>query len=78
MNETIIRFLQQQICATICCVDEQGKPWCFSCFYAFNREKKLLYFKSSADSYHSTLMKGNPFISGTILPDKLNRLLVKG
>lgn len=23
-------------------------------------------------------MKGDPFISGTILPDKLNRLLVKG
>src|SRR5674476_795832 len=78
MNETIIRFLQRQTCATICCIDEQGKPWCFSCFYAFNREEGLLYFKSSADSYHSVLMKKNPFIAGTILPDKLNTLLVKG
>ncbi len=78
MNETIIRFLQQQTCATICCVDEQGKPWCFSCFYAFNYEEGLLYFKSSADSHHSALMKKNPFIAGTILPDKLNTFLVKG
>ena len=78
MNENITRFLQQQTCATICCVDEQGKPYCFSCFYAFNIEKGLLYFKSSIDSHHSVLMKKNPFIAGTVLPDKLNSLLVKG
>ncbi len=78
MNEKIIQFLQQQTCATICCVDEQGRPYCFSCFYAFNIEKGLLYFKSSIDSHHSILMKKNPFIAGTVLPDKLNSLLVKG
>lgn len=78
MNENITRFLQQQTCATICCVDEQGKPYCFSCFYAFNIEEGLLYFKSSADSHHSVLMKKNPCIAGTVLPDKLNSLLVKG
>jgi len=78
MNETIIQFLQKQTCATICCVDEQEKPYCFSCFYAFNPEDGLLYFKSSANSHHSELMKKNPFIAGTILPDKLNKLIVKG
>lgn len=78
MNETIIRFLQRQTCSTICCVDEQGKAWCFCCFYAFNGEEGLLYFKSSADSHHSVLMEKNPFTAGTILPDKLNVLLVKG
>lgn len=78
MNEKIIRFLQQQTCATICFVDEQGKPYCFNCFYAFNHEHGLLYFKSPADSYHSRLMKTNPQIAGTILPDKLNTLLIKG
>src|SRR5665647_1153673 len=78
MNETIIRFLQRQTCATICCVDEQGNPYCFSCFYAFNREEGLLYFKSSAGSHHAALLKENPFIAGTILPDKLNKLLAKG
>jgi len=78
MNEIIIQFIQKQTCTTICCVDEQGKPWCFSCFYAFNCKEGLLYFKSSADSHHSALIKKNPFIAGTILPDKLNTLLVKG
>ena len=76
MNETIILFLQQQSSATICCVDEQGKPYCFSCFYAFNQQEGLLYFKSSADSHHSVLMKKNPFIAGTVLPDKLNKIIV--
>jgi len=78
MNEIIIQFIQKQTCATICCIDEQGKPYCFSCFYTFNPEEGLLYFKSSVDSHHSVLMKKNPLIAGTILPDKLNALFVKG
>lgn len=78
MNEKIIRFLQQQTCATICLLDQLGSPYCFNCFYAFNYEQGLLYFKSSADSYHSRLMKTNTQIAGTILPDKLNTLLIKG
>ena len=78
MNESIIRFIQRQTCATICCIDELGNPYCFSCFYAFKHESGLLYFKSSASSHHAMLMKKNPVIAGTILPDKLNTILVKG
>lgn len=78
MNENIINFLQQQTCATICCIDEQGKPYCFTCFYVFNEEEGLLYFKSSANSHHAGLMKKNRFIAGTVLPDKLNKVIVKG
>jgi uncharacterized protein YhbP (UPF0306 family) len=78
MNETIILFIQKQTCATVCCVDENNKPYCFSCFYAFNAEDGLLYFKSSSGAHHSSLIKKNAFIAGTVLPDKLNTLLVKG
>lgn len=78
MNEIIKQYIQKQTCATICCVDELNRPYCFNCFYAFNSEDGLLYFKSSADSHHAALMKKNPFIAGTILPDKLNTLAVKG
>ena len=78
MNENITRFLQQQTCATICCTHEDNKPYCFSCFYAFNYKDGLLYFKSSASSYHATQMKKNPFVAGSILPDKLSKLVVKG
>jgi uncharacterized protein YhbP (UPF0306 family) len=78
MNITISDFLKNQTCASICCIDEQGQPYCFTCFYAFHYEEGLLYFKSSANSHHSALMKLNPTIAGTILPDKLNKLQVKG
>ena len=78
MNETIIQFLKEQTSASICCVDETGKPYCFSCFYAFNSTAGLLYFKSSANSHHAGLMQENPFVAGTVLPDKLNKILIKG
>jgi hypothetical protein len=78
MNENIIRFIQKQTCTTLCCVDDQGNSWCFSCFYAFNSREVLLYFKSPDDTYHSTLIKKNPGVAGTILPDKLNKLSTKG
>lgn len=78
MNEIIIKFLQEQTCASICCVDKAGKPYCFSCFYAFNSHSGILYFKSSANSRHAGLMQDNPFVSGTVLPDKLNRINIQG
>ena len=78
INEAIIQFLQEQTCAGICCVERSGKPYCFSCFYAFNSVEGLLYFKSSANSHHAGLMKENPFVAGTILPDKLNKVFIKG
>jgi len=78
MNENISNFLHQQTCASVCCTDEQGHPYCFSCYYAFNSADGLLYFKSSANSRHATMLKSNPMVAGTVLPDKLNTLLVKG
>lgn len=78
MNEIIIHFLSQQTCATIGCSDEQGKPYCFNCFYAFNKEEALVYFKSSAETRHGQMMQKNKHVSGTVLPDKINKLIIKG
>lgn len=78
MNEKLIHYLQQQSCATICCVDEQGKPWCFSCFYIFNEAEGVLYFKSHDDALHSSILQKNPLVAGSVLPDKLNKLQIKG
>ena len=78
MNESIIQFLNGQTCATLCCIDKDGNPYCFSCFFAFNARQGLLYFKSSAKSWHASLIEKNPVIAGTVLPDKLNRLVIKG
>ncbi len=78
MSETIFLFAQKQKCASVCCIDEQGNPYCFSCFYAFNSKEGLMYFKSSADSLHTKLMTVKREIAGTILQDSLNLLAIKG
>lgn len=78
MNIAIREFISKQKCANICCVDGEGAPYCFSCFYACNNEDVVLYFKSSADTYHIKLITANPRIAGTILPDKLPVLALKG
>ena len=78
MNERIKNFISKQACASICCIDEEGRPYCFSCFYAFNPDEMMLYFKSSVDSHHSGLLKKNPVIAGTIVTDKINLFQIKG
>ena len=78
MNESIIQFLNGQTCASLCCIDKEGNPYCFSCFFAFNDADGLMYFKSSEKSLHACLIARNPVIAGTVLPDKLNRIVIKG
>lgn len=77
MDRIISEFIKKQRVATVCCVDEQGYPYCFSCFYAYGVEG-LLYFKSSTDTNHLQLLLKNNRVAGTIMPDKLNVLAIKG
>ncbi|HQW83984.1 MAG TPA: hypothetical protein PK987_05985 [Ferruginibacter sp.] len=74
MDKTLIENLQHQNYTTLCCIDETVKPICFSCFYVVDILKGLLYFKSSADSLHTGLMKKNPFITVFY---SVNKLAVK-
>jgi uncharacterized protein YhbP (UPF0306 family) len=78
MDERIVDFIKAQTVATVCCVDEENRPYCFSCFYAFDRERNLFYFKSSENAHHSALLLRNNRVAGTIQPDKLNSLAIKG
>ena len=78
MNESIIKFINEQKCASICCVKGNESPYCFSSFYAFNAAAGLLYFKSSTETNHINIILTNPAIAGTILPDKQQPLIVKG
>jgi len=78
MNEKIIQFAQKQKVTSLCCIDETGKPYCFNCFFSFDGEERLLYFKSSSQSNHMKLMSVKPEVAGAILPDKLNVLAIKG
>lgn len=78
MDKSIVAFIENQKSCTLCCVDQTGKPYCFSCFYVFNAEHGLLYFKSSSKTKHGGILLNNPFVAGTILPDKLNILVIRG
>ena len=78
MTERIDEYIKQPSCANVCCIDDKGFPYCFSCFYAYNSNEKLLYYKSPLDAKHSKIIVTDPLVAGTILPDKLNKLHVKG
>jgi len=78
MNEHFNSFLEENTCASFACLDALGHPYCFTCFYAVDLKEGLLYFKSSNDSNHAGYLKSSHFVAGTILPDKLNKLQVKG
>jgi uncharacterized protein len=74
----INEYIKQQSCASVCCIDSNELPYCFSCFYAYNIDEGLLYYKSSQGAHHSKNISNNPLVAGTILPDKLNKLQVRG
>jgi len=78
MNDKMISFLKNQTCASISGIDADGNPYCFNCFYVFDAENGSIYFKSSAETFHGQCMLNNQNVAGTILPDKLNKLALKG
>ena len=78
MNQKITDFISRQTCASLACINEEGKPYCFCCFYAFDPEEGLLYFKSSAATIHARMLQKKPAVAGTIVPDKLEKVHVRG
>lgn len=78
MLDSISEFLLGQKVASVCCLDDGGSPYCFSCFIAFDEARDLLYFKSKPDTQHMAFLEGWPEISGTVHQDKLNSLALKG
>lgn len=79
LDPSIIQFLENQTAATICCVNDQGMPYCFNAFYAFDTNGMKLYFKSQlSKTHHGSIIDKHTHVSGTILPDTLDKVLVKG
>jgi uncharacterized protein len=76
--DKIADFVNHQTCTTLCTVDDENAPYCFTCYYSFDEKKGLIHFKSNKESLHITYLAKQPKISGTILPDSLNKLVVKG
>ena len=78
MDKLITDFIEKQKVASICCLDEERNPYCFSIFYVFDRTERRLYFKSSPSSNHAGYLNLNKNVAGTIVPDRLNMLAIRG
>lgn len=78
MRKEITQFIKEHKIATICCTDSDNDPYCFHCFYAFDEKNYLLFFKSSLQTHHSKLLLKNPQIAGSILPEKIELMALKG
>ncbi|MBI5857710.1 MAG: pyridoxamine 5'-phosphate oxidase family protein [Sphingobacteriales bacterium] len=78
MKDKIDKYIGKQTCAAVCCLDEFGNPYCFNCFYSYDIARTVLVYKSSPDTQHQLWLSKNPSVAGTILPDRLNLLQMKG
>lgn len=78
MDATIAAYLNEQKLASVCCVDAEGFPHCFNCYFGFDEANVWLYFKSSPDTTHAQIIAYNPRIAGTILPAKVSPLDTRG
>jgi uncharacterized protein YhbP (UPF0306 family) len=74
----IADFISGQTAATVCCRNAEGELHCFNAYYAFDKDRTFLYFKTSEETKHMAWLAQHAVVAGTILPDKLNKLQVKG
>jgi len=78
MDKLITDFIEKQRVASVCCFDEHNQPYCFTIFYVFDKTERRLYFKSNASSNHAHYLLQHKKIAGTIVPEKLNMLAIRG
>ena len=52
MDERIVKFLKKMHLASVCVVDDEGQPYAFSAFYAFDELSFSLLLASSSESSH--------------------------
>lgn len=77
IDERIIAFLKSQTAVSICTCSN-NVPYSCICFYAYSEEHNSLIFKSGQDTLHIRQALVNPQISGSVLPDKLEKTKVRG
>lgn len=79
MDTTITAFIQAQTLTHIAYSDATGKLYCFSCFYAFDIKKNVLYLKFPlTETQHGKILNTHSQVVGTISMDKLDSLQIKG
>lgn len=64
--DPIVRFVRKHHVLTLATQGAEG-VWCANCFYAFDRDRGLLLFTSSAETRHGMEMAENPRVAASIL-----------
>jgi uncharacterized protein YhbP (UPF0306 family) len=78
LPENIKDFILANQIASVCFVDENKLPYCINCFFAVDKENKLIVFKSSTGTRHHNHTIEKTQIAGTILPEKIEKLKIRG
>ena len=69
MDERIVKFLKKMHLASLCVIDDEGQPYAFSAFYAFDEVNFGILLASSNESSHIKFLKNSKLVSGTIALD---------
>ena len=69
MDERIVKFFKKMHLASICAIDDEGQPYAFSAFYAFDELNFSLLLASSDESSHVKFLKNSKLVAGTVALD---------
>ena len=69
MDERIVKFLKKMHLASVCAIDDDGQPYAFSAFYAFDELNFSLLLASSDESSHIKFLKNSKLVAGTVALD---------
>lgn len=78
LPESIRGFLEKNRVASVCFTNEHNRPYCFTSFFIISGEQPTLVFKSSYGTGHEVATRMETEIAGTVLPEKLDFLKIKG
>ena len=68
MNEKILKFIRKMHLLSLAVLDE-GKPYCASCFYAFDEENLAFIVAGGEQSAHVKAFLAEPCVAGTVALD---------
>ncbi|SQI43321.1 Uncharacterized protein conserved in bacteria [Leminorella richardii] len=76
--KAICRYLGKQHVVTLCVTEDDGLPWCASCFYAFDADSMSLFLMTETTTRHGRAALNHECVSGTITAQTRNVLLIQG
>ena len=69
MDGRIVKFLKKIHLASVCVIDDEGQPYAFSAFYAFDEVNFSFLLASSHESSHVKFLKNSKLVAGTVALD---------